>query len=263
MIRLIATDLDGTLLNACGRLPEGIFDIVRALKEKGIQFAVCSGRTYGNMRRLFAPVADEMAYVCENGAMCVVDDMVSDIVPIPDGEAKEIISDIQAEKMNLLISGRHTTYVLDENRRYTDDIVYRLRNTVTVVDDPAQVTEPILKISGQKNEGMGESAARLGAKWAGRVTATLASRDWFDFTCANKGIGMRSLLRRLNIAPAETAAFGDSFNDESMLDLVGYPFIMAKAAAQLKKPGYCLCDNEMDILRQIVQGTWKPLQGRD
>ena len=202
MIRLIATDLDGTLLNACGRLPEGIFDIIHALKEKGIQFAACSGRTYGNMRRLFAPVADEMAYVCENGAMCVV-------------------------------------------------------------DDPAQVTEPILKISGQKNEGMGESAARLGAKWAGRVTATLASWDWFDFTCANKGIGMRSLLRRLNIAPAETAAFGDSLNDESMLDLVGYPFIMAKAAAQLKKPGYCLCDNEMDILRQIVQGTWKPRQGKD
>ena len=61
--------------------------------------------------------------------------------------------------------------------------------------------------------------------------------------------GMRSLLRRLNIAPEETAVFGDSFNDESMLDLVGYPFIMAKAAAQLKKTRYCLCDNEMDVLR--------------
>ena len=52
------------------------------------------------------------------------------------------------------LSGRHTTYMLDQNRRYTDDIVYRLRNTVTIIDRPEDVAEPMLKISGQIDEGL-------------------------------------------------------------------------------------------------------------
>ena len=70
MIRLIATDLDGTLLERDGSLPEDTFDVVRMLNEQGIRFAASSGRQYGNLVRLFAPVADRMAFVCENGAFC-------------------------------------------------------------------------------------------------------------------------------------------------------------------------------------------------
>lgn len=67
MIRLIATDLDGTLLQKDGTLPEGTFEVVDELKRLGIRFAASSGRQYGNLRRLFGPVAADMAFVCENG----------------------------------------------------------------------------------------------------------------------------------------------------------------------------------------------------
>ncbi|NLD83945.1 MAG: HAD hydrolase family protein, partial [Clostridiales bacterium] len=63
MIRLIACDLDGTLLNSRGELPAGTFDRIRRLKEKGVRFAAASGRQYGNLRRLFYPVRDEIAYL--------------------------------------------------------------------------------------------------------------------------------------------------------------------------------------------------------
>lgn len=262
MIRLVATDLDGTLLDSEGKLPEGCFEAVRALKARGIRFAVSSGRTYGNIRRLFAPVADEIDYVCENGAMCVTGGVVSDVLPIPEAMAREIIADVQAEGMNLLLSGRHTTYVLDQNRRYTDDIVYRLRNTVTVVDSPEDITEPLLKISGQIDRGLEKIARRFLAKWGDRITATVSGADWFDFTFANKGMGMQSLLRRLDIAPQDCAAFGDNFNDETMLALVGYPFIMAHSDPRLHKPGYYLCRSELPILHQMAEGSWNAEEGR-
>lgn len=262
MIRLVATDLDGTLLDSNGKLPEGCFEVIRALKARGIRFAVSSGRTYGNIRRLFAPVADEIDYVCENGAMCVTGGVVSDVLPIPADMAREIIADIQSAGMNLLISGRHTTYVLDENRRYTDDIVYRLRNTVTVVDSLELITEPMLKISGQIDRGLAEIAPRFLAKWSGRVTATVSGADWFDFTFANKGLGMQSLLRHLDIAPQDCAAFGDNFNDETMLELVGYPYIMAHSDSRLHKPGYYLCRSELPILQRMAEGSWNADEGR-
>ena len=82
MIRLIATDLDGTLLEPDGKLPEGIFETVKQLTEMGICFAACSGRQYGNLERLFAPVADQMAFVCENGALSVVDGAIAGLISI-------------------------------------------------------------------------------------------------------------------------------------------------------------------------------------
>ena len=60
MIRLIASDLDGTLLDEKGRLPEGVFDLIRALNARGVRFAAASGRQYGNVKRLFFPVWREM-----------------------------------------------------------------------------------------------------------------------------------------------------------------------------------------------------------
>ena len=69
MIRLVASDLDGTLLYPDGNLPEGIFDTIEALHAKGVLFVAASGRQHGNLRRLFAPVKDKIAFIAENGAI--------------------------------------------------------------------------------------------------------------------------------------------------------------------------------------------------
>ena len=72
MIKLIASDVDGTLMQEGERvIPPSLFPLIRSMKEKGIHFAVCSGRQYANLRRLFAPVADDIGYICENGSLVV------------------------------------------------------------------------------------------------------------------------------------------------------------------------------------------------
>ena len=257
MIRLIATDLDGTLLEPDGSLPDGVFETVEDLTRMGVLFSACSGRQYGNLLRLFAPVAQHMAFICENGALCFYRGEVIGAIPIPEDMAREIIADIEAAGMNLLISGRHTTYMMDRNRHYTDDIVYRLRNTVTIIDRPEDVAEPMLKISGQIDEGLERIAPALLQKWSGRLTATVSGRDWFDFTAANKGTGMRMLMERTGIPKEEAAAFGDNFNDETMLDSVGYPFLMRHANPALRRPGIRLCEKELPVLRQLIEtGTF-------
>ena len=74
MIKLIASDLDGTLLqNGAQELDPLIFDQIRELKEMGIHFVAASGRQYPNLQRLFAPVQDEISYIAENGSLCIHD----------------------------------------------------------------------------------------------------------------------------------------------------------------------------------------------
>ena len=257
MIRLIATDLDGTLLEHDGKLPDGIFEAVFQLQKQGIFFAAASGRQYGNLIRLFAPVAEHMAFICENGAYCVVERKDAGTIPLAPDDAKEIIFDIQKRNMNVLISGKHTCYMFDQNRKYTDDIVYRLRNTVTIVSSLSDISEPILKISGQIDSGVAKVAPELIQKWGSRLTATVSGRDWFDFTLANKGMGMETLVNYLGIKKEEVAAFGDNFNDETMLDYVGSPFIMAHAHPDLHKPNYQICSKVLPVLRAIVQSEGK------
>ena len=72
MIKLIASDLDGTLLqNGAQELNPEIYDLILALKERGIHFAAASGRQYASERNLFKPIADEISYIAENGAVCI------------------------------------------------------------------------------------------------------------------------------------------------------------------------------------------------
>lgn len=252
MIRMIFTDLDGTLLEPDGTLPDGIFEAVEALHALGIRFAAASGRQLGNLRRLFAPVSNMMDFVCENGAVNALEGEVIGVIPIPREMGLEMITDLENAGMNLLISGRHTTYLVADNRAYADDIVYRLRNTSTIVNDLRAIPEPFLKISGQISEGLERVAPDLLTKWKDRVTATVSGRDWFDFTLSNKGMGVGMLMKRLGLERGELAAFGDNFNDESMLDLVGHPFLMEHANPALRKPGVRLCKKVLPVLEEII-----------
>ena len=250
MIRLIASDLDGTLLDSQGRLPDGVFPCIEALAQRGIRFAAASGRQYGNLRRLFQPVADQMDFICENGSLVVAGGQ-KQAHWIPRDMAEEIMADIQRAGMELLISAPDTCYVLSSSpRAYTDDIVYRLRNTVTVIDDPRAVAAGCMKLSGYHSQGVADRARPLQGKWRNRLYCDIAGREWLDFTLTNKGTGIAALAESLHIPLSDTAAFGDQFNDESMLDRVGYPFIMETAPAPLLRKGYTPC---RDVLAQLQE----------
>ena len=72
-IKLIAADMDGTLLDSAKQLPEGLFPLIRTLRARGVRFAPASGRQYYTLyeqfRDSFGAVADELIYISENGAM--------------------------------------------------------------------------------------------------------------------------------------------------------------------------------------------------
>ena len=69
-IRVIASDFDGTILkDGAQHVDEVYFPLIRELKSMGISFIAASGRQYANLRRLLWPVADEISYICENGAL--------------------------------------------------------------------------------------------------------------------------------------------------------------------------------------------------
>ena len=89
MIKLIACDMDGTLLDSAKRLPAELPEVIAKLKEKGVLFCVASGRQYASLRRDFDAYADDMLFICENGALVMLDNPASGRVMEKCGMRKE------------------------------------------------------------------------------------------------------------------------------------------------------------------------------
>ena len=106
MIKLIASDLDGTLLQGGAQeLGSRAVQLIHELTQKGIHFVAASGRQYSNERRLFAPIRDEISYIAENGSICIHNGQVISRTVIEDGLARRIIREIKKEaNFELLVS---------------------------------------------------------------------------------------------------------------------------------------------------------------
>ena len=73
MVRLIAADMDGTLLDENSLLPEETFELIEKLRDRGVIFCASSGRRYETLRWMFEPVADRMDYVGSLGTQVYAD----------------------------------------------------------------------------------------------------------------------------------------------------------------------------------------------
>ena len=130
MIRLVASDIDGTLLQGGARaLSDELFGLIRVLKKRGILFCAASGRQYRSMRALFAQAEDDIAYLCENGAIVYRGGSVVSKLAMERADALALIGQIQAqEQCEVLISGADTSYLLPKHPDYVDHIRYFVGN---------------------------------------------------------------------------------------------------------------------------------------
>ena len=90
---LVASDLDGTLLpEGQTELPCAVFDEIRRLHDCGVLFCAASGRPLDALRELFAPVADEIAYMSENAAYVCYGRELLHTIPMPRELCAELVA---------------------------------------------------------------------------------------------------------------------------------------------------------------------------
>ena len=96
-----------------------------------------------------------------------------------------------------------------------------------------------------------KNVERFVPRWK-QANCAVAGPLWIDTTFANKGIGVQCVCRTLGIDPAQVMAFGDNYNDETMLDVVGVPYIMDNAAAPLRAKYKNHTPRPEDVLAQLL-----------
>lgn len=254
MIKLIASDLDGTiLLNGAQSVDKSMIEAIDELVDRGHIFAPASGRQLVSLKRLFEPISDKLLYISENGALVKYkgDTLVKNAL---DRQlALDIIEDvISVLNCEVLVSGEHTAYIKPKSVEYLYRMTKVVNYATTIVENFKDIKEDILKVAVCDMSGIDNSKEHFFEKWRGIAAPTVSGTLYMDFMdlSVSKGGAIKQIQEKLGIAPEECIAFGDNFNDIEMLDSVVYSYVMSTAVPEVKKHGRYTADNVEEVLRR-------------
>lgn len=252
MIRLVASDIDGTLIkdSTPDMYPEMI-QAIRDLKEKGILFCAASGRQYASVRRVFYEVADDIAYIVENGAQIRYQGKDISVTPMKREHVEEILTMLRPYygTCEAVISTPQGSLVESKNQDFIDLLTYGYRNSFRKVDDVLAEDVQIIKIAIHRKgsiRSLGEE--KFIPAWKDRVKVCMAGDEWVDFMDASvdKGNALRFLQDYLHITKEETMAFGDNNNDIGMMLAAGESYAVENAVEEVKEAAGKICPGYTD-----------------
>lgn len=255
MIKLVASDLDGTLLlNGAQSVEDSMFETIGRLLDRGILFAPASGRQMTSLKRLFAPVAEELVYISENGALVSYKGKTIAKTPMKRKLALEIIEDVLAQDYcEVLVSGEKTSYIKPKTKEYHDRMTKVVNYHTTLVSDFSEIQEDILKVAVCDLSGIEHSKEHFFKRWGNEAAAVVSGSLYLDFMDlkVSKGNAMKQIQQSMNILPEECMAFGDNYNDIPMLDSVGHAYVMEKAVDDIKKHSQFITANVEYTLKDV------------
>lgn len=229
MIRLIASDMDGTLLDGQDQLPPGFFGLLSRLRERGIHFVVASGRPYIGVRDIFQDSPVQPDFICDNGAYLVEG---GELVAVHTIEREKLLRllGVLSSLPGVFVSlcGLQGCYVLPSVENLPPEILSFYQKS-RIVDDLTKVEDEIFKVSVDDTHApQNNSYPALQKAFGDELSLQISAGTCMDVMDAgiDKGVALRDLQRRLGITPGETMAFGDYFNDVGMLQSAKYSFAM-------------------------------------
>lgn len=247
MIKLIATDVDGTLVkDSSPNVYKELIDTIKHLTKKGIIFVVASGRSYDSIKSMFYEVADKIVYVAENGAHINYKGNNLLLTEMNRQYTSDIVNQMRFYKdtCDFVVSTPTGSLLETKNEEFIALIRDGYHNKYKVVEDVLMEDEPILKAAlYQKNSirELGENI--LIPPWRDKVKTCMAGEEWVDFMDLNvdKGNALIFLQNFFGVTKEETMAFGDNSNDIGLMQAAGESYAVENARAEVKEQAKYIC----------------------
>ena len=246
-IKLIATDMDGTLLDPKGQvdLPR-LEKILDQLEERGIRFVIATGNEIHRVKQLLGHLTERVVLIVANGARIFEgnqllqaqtwdDDMVNRALEFFKG--RECQDQFVVTSMNGGFVKEGTVFTQLENFMTPEmiELFYQRMNFVEELE--SHLFGGVLKMSLVVGEERSESVLEeINHLFNGYVQAVSSGYGCIDILQSgiHKAWGLQELLKRWDIKAEEIMAFGDSENDVEMLQLAGIAYAMENADDKAK-----------------------------
>jgi Cof subfamily protein (haloacid dehalogenase superfamily) len=257
-IRLLAVDIDGTLLDGRGRLPDAHRDALVEASARGIEIALVTGRSFHFTHAVIDLLPVPLTLIVNNGAVVKrktgetewrhvlerevarrileethhLEDSVAVVFDRP-GERQIVF-----ERMDWTHPNRRGYY--EKNKAYIAAAPSPLADTLT--EDPIQVM-----FNGSVEPMRALVASLRAMPAADRFSVAITEYERRDFSLVDvngsgcsKGTTLARWAASLGLTPTEVMAVGDNLNDVEMLDFAGTAVVMGNATDALKGRGYRL-----------------------
>lgn len=261
MIRLVASDMDGTLLDNYRQITQENIEAIKQLQKSGIEFIINTGRDYKNVMDILGQAGLKCDMLCSNGSCgCDADGNILFQHFIPKETVEKIFTifhDFNLVPTPFSEEGRISILTPEELKKYTEDVmvpamqinhpdfVYRekdfheLVTNVTYVDGEEGLLNSehhVLKIISQSLDP--DSLIRLRARLEKEVpdlavVSTVPTDIEITAKTAQKGIALMEYAKTKGYTPDEIVAIGDSENDYSMMSIPGIHSVAMENAVDM------------------------------
>lgn len=261
MIKLIVTDMDGTLLNSKNEINEEFWDIQKKLSKNGVIFSVASGRPYYNLVERFKDIKDDMLFISENGA-CVMyrdEEIYANTLDKKDVYSLlEICKEIKGAIP--VVCGKKSAYVEREkflNKEYDfQGEINKYYNNLELLDNFDFIDDEVFKIAICDFIGSEQNSHNYFRDLEDRFQVVISGNVWLDLgkLDTSKGTAVEMTQKNLGISFDETMIFGDYLNDYSMMTSGKYSYAMKNAHPQLKEISNFITEkdnNENGVLETV------------
>lgn len=267
MYKLLAIDLDDTLLNDNLEITPATREALRQAADRGVTVTIATGRMYASAVNIARSLELNVPIITYQGALVKNsrDGKVLYERTVPGRIAEKVYEYCREHGLHLQVYVDDRMYVREENdkiRKYAQvsgvpytvepdfaALMRRPQTKLLIIDEPDRLDRIAAEFSG----GDGES-----------VHITKSKPDYLEFTHpeATKGHALRFLAQHLGYAMEQTIAIGDSWNDHDMVEAAGLGVAMGNAVEALKKVAdyVTLTNNEEGVKHVIDRFILRPVQ---
>ncbi|MDG6778362.1 HAD family hydrolase [Thiomicrorhabdus sp. zzn3] len=236
-VDLVVCDLDGTLLNPDHKVTPRTIAAVRALVDQGVQFMIATGRHYQDVYLIAQQLGVEMDLITSNGARVhdrhgrvlyenhMPENLVREVLEISSGF--EIHRNLYQQDLWLVEEPHEELLAIHD----TSGFEYQLTDFAQL--DLTHIDKIYFTAAHEVLQPLEHTLRR---RFANQLSITFTSPEYLEImnfgVC--KGRALEMILEQKALRPERTVALGDGMNDKEMLQLAGYPVVMANAAESVK-----------------------------
>lgn len=262
MTKLVATDLDGTLLNSQGKLTKNTIDVFHRMKEQNINIVIASGRTSDEISRMIQPLDLEHyphGYIISYNGVLTTKTCPFEII-----EETFLEPDLANTIIDYLVDLNFKVHVFTPGKIYVShDIEFYLKNeterqkiSIRVDYRKQKINEPVYKILVyDEMEKLNLLKDTIPPAILEKALVFKSHSQLLEFVSigGSKGDALTKLMERLSVSTSDSFAFGDEENDISMLKAVGTAVAVGNAKPLVKQSAHIVTlSNDYDGVAEIL-----------
>lgn len=230
---LVVTDMDGTLLNSEGHVPEGFWGLLNQLRARGVAFAPASGRQLATLKVQFERAGEPISFIAENGTIVVHDGEIISLTTLDPDAVHAIINAVRTSgvDMGVVVCRPECAYVERHDAAFRSEGSKYYLSLAEIEDLHEVVNDEVIKVAVFTFGDAETQVAPILREAAPSQKVVVSGKNWVDVMdqSADKGRALEKLCDAMGIPVSQSLAFGDYLNDMELLQAAGTSYAMANA----------------------------------